>query len=224
MKKIILLSIICIFTLNFLNAQTAEERLLQKREQRLLNYSYQAKVGSMTDKIQVIDNILNEFDKEKYSYKDKKLLDLAVFLSEEGTVRQEYEENRLVNNFPEVRRKACVLLGKLKGDEARNAVINILAHETNSSVKAEACNALAQLGDNDKGEALRAIVYAYRTSYKPDRNFVFAVISAVKAIAKGNASSYADALLILSEVQMGYSDKFIREEAYKAIQYLNSEN
>jgi hypothetical protein len=226
MKKIKFLGallLVSIFVIN-LFPETLEERLLTKKEQRILNYQYQAKVGNRELKVGVLDNILEEFDESGYSSSDKKLMDLVVFLSEEGSIRQQYENNRLINNYPEIRRKACEVLGKLGGNESRNALINVLSNEINSSVKAEACNALAKVGDNATGDALRALIYVYRSTYKPDQNFVLAIINAVKAIARGNASAYGDAVLILSEIQMGAYNKFIRESAYNAIKSLNETN
>lgn len=225
MKKItILIALIFLFsTVISVFSETPEERLLRKREQRILNYRYQARVGGRELKASVLDKILEEYEDSKYSSDDSKLVDLVVFLSEEGTIRQEYENNMLVNDFPEVRRKSAMVLAKLGGDEARDALINVLTNDTSSMVKAEACNALAQVKDNTASEALRAIVYVYRSTYKPDQNFIFAIINAVKSIARGNASAYADAVLILSEIQMGNYNRKIRESAYGAIQALNED-
>jgi len=227
MKKLNLISLILIlfiFSMTSLYSETAEDRLLSKREKRILTYTYQAKVGSRDNKLTVLDNILNEYSEQNYTKEDKKLLDLAIYLSEEGITRQEFENNRLINDFPEVRRKACILLGKLGGDEARNALINILEKDTNQHVKAEACNALALVGDNERGDVLKTIVYSYRNTYNPDPNFVLAIINAVKTLAKNSYNAaYGDALYILTEIQVGHYNNYIRTEAYNAIKFLNSE-
>ncbi|MCK4799128.1 MAG: HEAT repeat domain-containing protein, partial [Spirochaetes bacterium] len=223
MKKINVLLLTLIFVLSSIVSiftQTIEDKMLKKREQRILNYRYQAKVGGRLQKSTVLDNILEEFEESKYSEKDEKLVELVIYLSEEGTIRQEYESNLLINNFPEVRRKSCMLLAKLGGEQARDALINVLTNDTSSVVKAEACIALAQVKDNTTGEVLRALVFVYRSTYKPDPNFIFAIINSVKLIAKGNAAAYGDAILILSEIQMGQYNRKIREAAYDAIQSL----
>ena len=220
MKIYLLLISLFILSVTSAFSQTMEEQLLKKREQKIMNYRIQAKSGNRNIKSSVLDKILEEFETENYSKKDEELLELISFLSEEGTIRQEYENNLLVNNFPEVRRKACLVLSKLGGDIARRALINVLTNDPNTTVKAEACNALARVKDNSSGEVLRTIVYVYRSNWRPDPNFVFAIINAVKRIAKGNASSYADAIMVLSEIQMGKYSKMVREEAYAAIQYL----
>jgi hypothetical protein len=77
-------------------SETPEDKLLRKREQRILNYRYQARAGGREQKAAVLDKILEEYDESKYSNNDKKLVELAVYLSEEGTIRQEYSNNSLV--------------------------------------------------------------------------------------------------------------------------------
>lgn len=220
--KVVFVIVFIISSFSFIFSQTLEEKLLKKREQRIQNYTYQARNGARNSKLQVINSIIEEFDEVKYTEKDKKLVDLAVYLSEEGSGRQEYENNRMINDYPDVRRGACVVLGMVGGDDARTALINVLANDKNSTVKAEALLALGKIKDNSNGEALRAIVYTYRTMYKPDNNFVMAVIQAVREMARSNAASYGDAVIILSEIQMGQYTRVVREEAYKAIKYLNS--
>lgn len=222
-KTFLLAFIFIISSISLLLSETAEERLLKKREQRILNYTYQAKNGNRVIKATVLDNIIGEFDESKYSSNDKKLVELVVYLSEEGTTRQAFENNSLINDYPEVRRKSCQVLAKLGGDDSRKALISVLLNDTNSIVKSEACIALANVKDNSAGEALRAIIYTYRSTYKPDQNFVMAIINAVKSIARGDSLAFGDAMLILSEIQLGQYNKIVRDAAYDAIQYLNSQ-
>jgi len=202
-------------------SETIEEQLLKQKEAKLKVYQVQAKVGDRKQKAEILDKITNEFDETKYSSKDAELMDLVIFLSEEGSIRKEYQNNQVINDYPEVRRKAVMLLSKLGGAQSREALINILVSDKNSMVKAEICNALAQVKDNEKGDALRALVYIYRTTYKPDSNLVFALINAVKEISKSNTAAYTEGVNILSELQMGNYNRKIREAAYQAIEDLS---
>jgi hypothetical protein len=223
-KKALILGFLFVFSSIFLLfSETAEDRLLKKREQRILNYTYQARNGNRILKSSVLDSVLGEFDESKYSSSDRKLVELVVYLSEEGTIRQEFENNSLINDYPEVRRKSCQVLAKLGGDEARKALIGVLLNDSNLVVKSEACIALSQVKDNSAGDALRAIIYSYRATFRPDQNFVMAIISSVKLIARGDSLAFGDAMLILSEIQLGQYNKVVRDEAYAAIQYLNSQ-
>jgi hypothetical protein len=223
MKALKIIALTCIL-LSFtfcIFAETIEEQLLRQKEAKLKVYQIQAKVGDRKQKADILDKILVEYDNEKYTNKDAELMDLVVFLSEEGNIRKEYENNTLVNDYPEVRRKSVQLLAKLGGDQAREALINVMVSDKNSMVKAEVCNAIAQIKDNDKGDALRALVFIYRSTYRPDSNLVFAIINAVKEIAKSGSGSYSESISILSELQMGNYNRKIREAAYSAIEELS---
>jgi hypothetical protein len=222
MKKIYFIAVALVMTSSILFSQTIEDKLLKKKEQRILNYYYQAKTGGRNQKVNVLESILSEYDESRYSEKDQKLVDLVVYLSQEGSTRQEFESNRLVNDFPEVRREACMVLAKIGGDQARSALIDILANDASATVKAEALESLAIVKDNQKNEALRAIVFMYRSSYKPDPKLITGLINAIVSIAKGNAEVYGDAILILSEIQVGQFPRTTREMAFNAIKKLNA--
>ncbi len=220
MKKNVVI-ITLIFSFYSIYSQTIEDKLLKKKEQKIVNYYYQAKAHGREGKLIVLDSILKDISDKNYTKDDVKLVELVSFLAQEGSTRQEYENNRLVNDYPDVRRNACIVLAKIGGEQARDALLEVLHQDQSFVVKAEACNSLALLKDDPTGQILRTIVYTYRSTYKPDQNFVIAIINAIKTISKGNEQVYGDAIIILSEIQMGQFTRTVREEAYKAIKFLN---
>ena len=195
--------------------------MLKQKQAKIKTYYFEARNGGKAQKIDVLNNILSEFDSAKYSDKDTEIVDIVIYLSQEGTLRKEYEANTIVNDFPQVRQKAAIALAKFGGDRARENLILLLASEKNQMVKAEICNALAEIKDNEKGEALMAVVFTFRTTYRPDPNLAYAVINAIKNIAKENSSSYGDAIAVLSDIQMGNYNRVVREAAYNAIRELS---
>jgi hypothetical protein len=224
MKRTILVFICTILTLSAFNtfASTPEEELLSRKEQKLKNYLTEVKAGDRTAKERVLDEILNGFDSEKYSEDDKKLVELADFLMGEGSIRTQYENGRLVNDYPEIRRKSVKIMAKIGGSGARLSLLNALNTEPHSTVKAEICLALADPNmSDDSGDILRALSYMYRTTNRPDQNLVAALIEAVKNIAKGNPMSYSEAIYLLSEIQHGNYNKDIRARALNAIETLS---
>lgn len=224
MKRTILVFICTILTLSAFNtfASTPEEELLSRKEQKLKNYLTEVKAGDRTAKERVLDEILNGFDSEKYSEDDKKLVELADFLMGEGSIRTQYENGRLINDYPEIRRKSVKVMAKIGGSGARLSLLNALNTEPHSAVKAEICLALADPNmSDDSGDILRALSYMYRTTNRPDQNLVAALIEAVKNIAKGNPMSYSEAIYLLSEIQHGNYNKDIRARALNAIETLS---
>lgn len=224
MKRTILVFICTILTLSVFNtfAITPEEELLTRKEQKLKNYLTEIKAGDRTAKENILDEISKNFDSEKYSEDDKKLIELVDFLMGEGSVRRQFEDGRLINDFPEIRRQSVKIMARIGGSDAKFSLLNALNTETHSSVKAEICLALAEPNmSDDSGDILRALSYMYRTTNRPDPNLVAALIEAVENIAKGNSMNYSEAIYLLSEIQHGNYNKEIRMRALKAIETLS---
>lgn len=224
MKRTILVFIYTILTLSAFSifAITPEEELLTRKEQKLKNYLTEIKAGDRTSKERVLDEILNNFDSERYSEDDKKLIELVDFLMGEGSIRKQFENGRIINDFPEIRRKSVKVMARIGGTDAKFSLLNALNTESHSSVKAEICLALAEPNiSDDSGDILRALSYMYRTTNRPDQNLVAALIDAVKNIARGNPMSYSEAIYLLSEIQHGNYNKDIRIRALDAIETLS---
>ena len=221
MKRTILIFICTILTFSVF-ANTPEEELLSRKEQKLKNYLTEVKAGDRTSKERVLDEILNGFDSEKYSEDDKKLVELVDFLMGEGSIRKQFQDGRQINDYPEIRRKSVKVMAKIGGAGARLSLLNALNTEPHSSVKAEICRALADPNmSDDSGDILRALSYMYRTTNRPDQNLVAAFIDAVKNIAKGNPMNYSEAIYLLSEIQHGNYNRDIRTRALEAIETLS---
>ena len=221
MKRTILIFICTILTFSVF-ANTPEEELLSRKEQKLKNYLTEVKAGDRTSKERVLDEILNGFDSEKYSEDDKKLVELVDFLMGEGSIRKQFQDGRQINDYPEIRRKSVKVMAKIGGAGARLSLLNALNTEPHSSVKAEICLALADPNmSDDSGDILRALSYMYRTTNRPDQNLVAALIDAVKNIAKGNPMNYSEAIYLLSEIQHGNYNRDIRTKALEAIETLS---
>lgn len=221
MKRTILIFICTILTFSVF-ANTPEEELLSRKEQKLKNYLTEVKAGDRTSKERVLDEILNGFDSEKYSEDDKKLIELVDFLMGEGSIRKQFQDGRQINDYPEIRRKSVKVMAKIGGAGARLSLLNALNTEPHSSVKAEICLALADPNmSDDSGDILRALSYMYRTTNRPDQNLVAALIDAVKNIAKGNPMNYSEAIYLLSEIQHGNYNRDIRTRALEAIETLS---
>lgn len=224
MKRTILVFICTILTLSVFNtfAITPEEELLTRKEQKLKNYLTEIKAGDRTAKENILDEISKNFDSEKYSEDDKKLIELVDFLMGEGSVRRQFENGRLINDFPEIRRQSVKIMARIGGSDAKFSLLNALNTETHSSVKAEICLALAEPNmSDDSGDILRALSYMYRTTNRPDQSLVKALIEAVENIAKGNSMNYSEAIYLLSEIQHGNYNKEIRMRALEAIETLS---
>ncbi len=163
--------------------QTVEELYLKNVELQILRE--QAFGGDRETKMAVLDDVEK---KVKDGNASEDYLVILEFLSMEGILRQERESGRLANYYPEVRRRATNLLGRIGGEQARQSLLTILVTDDEPTVMAEAAYALGVIGNDAESESVRAMVYVLekQTSQSPDGNLAFAVCLAMEKIAQAN--------------------------------------
>ncbi len=143
------------------------------------------------------------------------------YLSMEGTARMVRENKRQINYFPEVRRRAAGMLGKLGTPEAQKALINVLLGDNEPMVKAEAAYGIGSIGLNENNEATQALAFAYdkEDPSKPDNNYAFAVALAMEKLGKKTGVKDPAAYRTLVKIAQG---NYIRSVKLKAMQVLES--
>lgn len=143
------------------------------------------------------------------------------YLAMEGSARMTRESGRLVNNFPEVRRKAANLLGKVGTEAAKDALIRVLLIDEEPVVKSEAAYALGVVGLNKDNEVIRAISYVLdkEDPSQPDNNFGYAIALAIEKLAtKGQGATDPIAYKALVKIAQG---NYLRTVRTKALQVLD---
>ncbi len=83
-------------------------------------------------------------------------------LAGEGVFSQARTNGRLANNFPDIRAKACDLLGKMKTDEAKDTLLKVTLADNEPMVTSSAIRALGEIGLNDDNEVVEAIAWAQK--------------------------------------------------------------
>jgi HEAT repeat protein len=163
--------------------QTVEELYLEKIEMQILRE--QAFADDRELKILVLDD-LEALIEQGNTGRDVELI--LEYMALEGIVRTVRESNRLINYFPEVRRRAANLLGRVGGVHAKEALITVLIKDNEPMVKAEAAYALGVIGENDSNEVVRALIYSLEQEDldQPDNNFAYAVCLSLEKIAREN--------------------------------------
>ena len=223
-KKIIILFTVFLFTTLNVYSENTDSELIKNKKQNFKNYLRIAKSSNPIAKINLLDRIMNEYDEMKYSEEDTALVEIVVFLSEEGVLRKEYENQRLVNDFYDVRLKSVILLTKLGGDKARMGLINLLYYEKNNSVIIAILQGLAVLGDTSKNEALNAIMVTYRNISNPSQDYMLALIYTLRDIVKGNSKVYNDVLILLTEIRNRDLKGIVKDAAYEVMMELSKED
>ncbi len=84
-------------------------------------------------------------------------------LAGEGVFSQARTNGRLANNYPDIRAKACDLLGKLKTEEAKDTLLKVTLADNEPMVATSAIRALGDIGmNNDSNEVVEAIAWAQK--------------------------------------------------------------
>ena len=218
------------FAAGMLGAQSTERELtveeLYLRDIEFQILSEKAFSDSREIKLDVLDEIETMIDEGEIDDPDKVEFVLE-YLGMEGTARRVRESARLINYFPEVRRRSANLLGRLGGERAKDALVSIMLIDDEPMVKAEAAYALGLIGMNDGNEVVRALLFTLENEdpQMPDNNLAYAVCLAVEKIVEANdgdldSAAYADLARTLVRIAQGNYIKTVRRKALQTLEVL----
>ena len=106
-------------------------------------------------------------------------------LAGEGTVTQSRTKGRVSNNFPEVRREACRILGKVGTPEAAKSLNKIVKADNEPMVLSAAINSLGEIGFNDNDETTNTIAF-YSDRFEtlnPTSSLALEIVNAYEKLA-----------------------------------------
>ena len=104
-------------------------------------------------------------------------------LAGEGIFNQSRTEGRLVNNFPDVRAKACYLLGQLATPEAKVTLTKIVLADNEPMVVSAAVRSLGNIGiDPDDAVATIAFVQKKYAVLNPTSSLAFEILDAFEKL------------------------------------------
>ena len=199
---------------------TIEELFLKSIEFQILREKAASddrdiKLSSLDDLEKRIDAGLSSSDAAQVEF-------VCEYLALEGSGRISRENGHKINDFPEVRRRAANLLGRVGTEEAKDALIRVLLIDDEPMVKAEAAYALGNLGMNQNNETVQAIEFAYNMEdpTQPDQNFGYAISLAIEKLAQKTPGGLKDpdAYRLLVKIAQG---NYLRTVKAKALQVLD---
>ena len=199
---------------------TVEELYLQDIEFQVL--SEKAFSGDQELKNSVLSEIEQMIENGEVRDQDKVGFVLE-YLAMEGTGHRVRENARLVNYFPEVRRRAAGLLGRLGGERAKDALISVLIIDEEPMVKAEAAYALGELGMNEGNDTVEAIMFTLQREDPtiPDNNLGYAICLALGKIAKKNGGiKDPNAYRALVRIAQGPYIRTVKQKALSTLEEL----
>lgn len=147
-------------------------------------------------------------------------------LAGEGITSQTRTAGRISNNFPEVRRQACLLLAKVPTEHSKNTLVNIAIADNEPMVIAAAVQSLGTIGINDNDETIEAIAYANKRNQvlNPTSSLAMEVLCAYEKLADSTQNKKT----LLNSISMISADYRyvtpVRQKAYKLLKQMSSQS
>lgn len=145
-------------------------------------------------------------------------------LSGEGLTNQTRTNGRLSNNFPEIRRQACLLMAKVPTEHSKNTLVSIAVADNEPMVIAAAVKSLGEIGINNNDETVEAIAFANRRNQvlNPTGSLALEVLTAYEALADSteNKKTMIDSIARISTDYRYVTP--VRTKAYKLLKQLSS--
>ncbi len=142
-------------------------------------------------------------------------------LATEGVARQVRSEGAIINNFPEIRREATELLGRVGGETAKTTLITIIRDDPEPMVLAEAAYALGQIGlnpNNEVSDYLAQTLLRENARPTPDNNLAFSLILSLERLsAQNDGIADPEVLGALLEAASSPYIRAVRRRAIEAI-------
>jgi len=106
-------------------------------------------------------------------------------LAGEGVTKKSRTNGRLMNNYPDIRKKACELLGQIGTEEAKDTLVQIIADDTEPMVVAAAVHSLGDIGIKEGDEVVNAIEFAQRryAALNPSSSLALEILFAYEKLA-----------------------------------------
>lgn len=136
---------------------TVEEAYLNSVEGVIINEL--ATADGRDNKMVALQYIENAIDAGRKTEDIQAALDS---LASEGINSVVRESNRTMNNYPDVRMKACELLGKMGTEQAKDSLVAVMYSDNEPSVIMAAVKSLGEIGINENDEVVDMINWITR--------------------------------------------------------------
>ena len=199
---------------------TIEEKFLLKSiELQILRE--QAFAPEYDSKMLALDALSDKINRGSSGADADDLEFILEYLSMEGTSHTVREGLRLANYYPDVRRRATELLGKVRTEQAKNALITVLLNDDEPMVKAQAAYSLGELGMNEDNEVVAALVFAVdrEDHTRADNNWGYAMALAFEKLhQKTGGLKYPGAFRALVKISQGNYLATVRQKALQVLE------
>ena len=145
-------------------------------------------------------------------------------LAGEGVLSESRTNGRKMNNFPEVRRQACLLMAKVPTEHTKNQLINIMVAEDEPMVLSAAVQSLGIINPENTDEVIEAIAFVNKRNMvlNPTSSLAFEVIEAFEKLSP-NASNHKQMTNTLTQIYSNYRyNSTVRNKAQQLLKKLSN--
>ena len=140
-------------------------------------------------------------------------------LAGEGVLKESRTNGRLMNNYPEVRSRACRLLGEVGDERATQTLTEIVIAENEPMVSKAAVKAFAKCNTEHPDEVIAAIAWAEKryAVINPTSSLAYEILETYEKYAP-NVSDNKEMIRSISEIAVNqYYTRSVREKAIKLL-------
>ena len=145
-------------------------------------------------------------------------------LAGEGILSESRTNGRKINNFPDIRRDACLLMAQVPSEHTKNQLIKIMVAENEPMVTAAAVQSLSKINPENADEAIEAICFIHKKNMylNPTSSLAFEVVDAFERLAP-NATNYKAMTTTLTLIASNYRyPTSVRNRAQKLLKKLSN--
>jgi hypothetical protein len=202
---------------------SVEESYLQQSVE-LMIIREQSHADTREMKLLALQSIGDAIDRGNTS---TEIRDALEYMGLEGVLNQARENNRLVNNFPDVRREAARYLGELGTPEAKESLLRMIVVDNEPMVLQEAIRSLGRIDAGDNDETIATIVFVVNKFDRraPDNLLALSAINAIESLIERNQGlRNADAIGLLMRIAEGPYIRSVQNEARATLDTLRRYN
>ena len=170
--------------------------------------------------LQYIEEALNE------GRKTEEIQTALSTLATTGLSTVVREDGRVINNYPEIRRKACELLGQMGTDQAKDVLVTVMYTDNEPSVITAAVKSLGTIGKNDNDEVFTMINWIARKfdTVNPTSSLALEILNTFEKMS-GSIANKKDMFETIMRIANNYSYVTpVRTRAHEVMRNISNVN
>ncbi|MDR2393924.1 MAG: HEAT repeat domain-containing protein [Treponema sp.] len=198
------------------------ENSYRQESVNLMTIREQSRTESREMKVLALKNIRGAIDR---GITTGEILKALEYMAMEGIVNKTIYNNRIRNNYPDIRCQAAAYLGDLGSLEAHKILLKMTQAEYEPMVLTEVVKSLTKIGMNDNNETVQMIskrLHAFDVLL-PDNLLALAALEAYETFAsKAGGTLDASTIQVIQGISTGRYHGTIRERANQLLTMLHT--